>query len=72
LADAGADIIQLSTHTGHKTAQMARRYARRTAVQFQQAAAQRIAARNKPATDNGTPAGATEPNPSKVKYWWAQ
>lgn len=47
LADSGADVIQLSTHTGHRTTQMARRYARPTAAQFEHAAAQRIAARKK-------------------------
>jgi integrase len=54
LADAGADVIDLSTHTTHKTAEMARRYARRTPEQFQRAAAKRLAARNKPKTDDGT------------------
>ncbi len=45
LADAGADLIEMSTHTGHLTTQMARRYARRTTAQFESAAAKRIKAR---------------------------
>jgi integrase len=45
LADAGADVVALSTHTGHLTVEMARRYTRRTADGFQRAAAQRLAAR---------------------------
>jgi len=43
LKDAGADILDMSTHTGHKTATMARRYARPTPTQFQRAAAKRQA-----------------------------
>ncbi len=43
MKDAGADIIDMSTHTGHKTVTMARRYARPTAEQFQRAAAKRQA-----------------------------
>lgn len=45
LSDAGADIIGMSTHTSHRTAQMARRYARPTETQFESAAAKRMAAR---------------------------
>ncbi len=45
LKDAGADVIDMSTHTGHRTLQMARRYARPTEDQFKRAAAKRIAAR---------------------------
>lgn len=48
LSDAGADVIALSTHTGHLTTEMARRYARRTPEQFRQAAAKRLAARKPP------------------------
>lgn len=54
LSDAGADVIDLSTHTTHQTVQMARRYARRTPAQFQRAAAKRLAARNKGKTNDGT------------------
>ncbi len=57
LADAGADVIDMSTHTQHRTVQMARRYARRTPEQFQRAAAKRLAARNKRATTDGTADG---------------
>ncbi len=46
LKDAGADILDMSTHTGHKTVTMARRYARPTTAQFERAAAKRLA--NKP------------------------
>lgn len=45
LADAGADVIDMSTHSTHKTVQMARRYARPTAAQFDRAASKRLAAR---------------------------
>jgi len=41
LADGGADIIELSTHSGHDTVAMARRYARRTPEQFRRAADKR-------------------------------
>lgn len=44
LSDAGADVIALSTHTGHLTTEMARRYARRTPEQFEAAAKLRVAA----------------------------
>ena len=44
LSDAGADVIALSTHTGHLTTSMARRYARRTPEQFEAAAKLRLAA----------------------------
>jgi site-specific recombinase XerD len=47
LSNSGADIIHMSTHTGHKTASMARRYARPSAEQFQQAAAARQASKKK-------------------------
>ena len=43
LSDSGADIISMSTHSGHKTAQMARRYARPRQAQFQNAATKRVA-----------------------------
>ncbi len=43
LSDSGADIIGMSTHSGHKTPQMARRYARPTAEQFTRVAEQRLA-----------------------------
>ena len=42
LSDSGADIISMSTHSGHKTAQMARRYARPTSDQFERAAKGRV------------------------------
>lgn len=42
LADAGADVIEMSTHSTHRTPAMARRYARRTAEQFRLAAAKRV------------------------------
>ncbi len=61
LADAGADVIDMSTHTTHRTIQMARRYARRTPKQFQRAADKRLAARNKTEPDDGTRDGTTEP-----------
>jgi site-specific recombinase XerD len=41
LGDAGVDIIPMSTHSGHQTTQMARRYSRRTTEQFRNAAEQR-------------------------------
>ncbi|MBR0648099.1 tyrosine-type recombinase/integrase [Roseomonas terrae] len=44
LSDAGADVIALSTHTGHETTAMARRYARRTPEQFEAAARLRVEA----------------------------
>lgn len=47
LADAGADIIELSTHSGHDTVAMARRYARRTPEQFRRAADKRSKDENK-------------------------
>jgi integrase len=47
LKDAGADVIDMSTHSGHKTVSMSRRYARRTPEQFRRAAAKRMAARRK-------------------------
>jgi hypothetical protein len=61
LANAGADVIDMSTHTTHRTVQMARRYARRTPEQFQRAAGKRLAARNKTEPDDGTGDGSTEP-----------
>ncbi|GBQ69520.1 hypothetical protein AA103196_2241 [Ameyamaea chiangmaiensis NBRC 103196] len=48
LADGGADIIELSTHSGHDTVTMARRYARRTTEQFRRAADKRSKDGNKP------------------------
>jgi site-specific recombinase XerD len=42
LSDAGADPIGLSTHSGHQTISMARRYARRTPEQFTAAAGKRL------------------------------
>lgn len=44
LSDAGADVVALTTHTGHQTTQMARRYARRTPEQFEAAAKLRVKA----------------------------
>lgn len=55
-----ADLIDMSTHTTHKTVQMARRYARPTAEQFQRAAAKRLAGQNKAGTGDGTADGSTE------------
>ena len=67
LADAGADVIDMSTHSTHKTMEMARRYARPTAAQFDRAASKRVAARkNKTVTDDGTPDGTTEPESAKT------
>lgn len=59
LKDAGADIIDMSTHTGHKTVSMARRYARRTPEQFQRAAGLREGKRheNEANTASGTASG---------------
>ncbi len=37
-------VIEMGTHSAHKTVQMARRYARPTAEQFERAAARRVAA----------------------------
>jgi integrase len=54
LKDAGADIIDMSTHTGHKTVTMARRYARPTAEQFQRAAAKRQANKAKLKDESAT------------------
>jgi hypothetical protein len=42
LSDAGADPIGASTHSGHQTVTMARRYARRTPEQFRAAADKRM------------------------------
>ena len=42
LADAGADIIPMSTHGGHETLQINRRYARPTVAQFRAAAGRRM------------------------------
>ena len=61
LANAGADVIDMSTRTSHRTVQMARRYARRTPEQFERAAGKRLAARNKAETGDGTCDGTTEP-----------
>lgn len=46
LSDGGADPILASTHSGHLTPQMQRRYARRTPEQFAEAAQRRLARRN--------------------------
>jgi hypothetical protein len=43
LADAGASILEMGTHSAHTTVQMARRYARPTAAQFRSAAQKRLA-----------------------------
>lgn len=43
LYDSGVGDIPASTHSGHETARMRRRYARRTVEQFQNAAAARVA-----------------------------
>jgi site-specific recombinase XerD len=61
LSNAGADVIDMSTHTTHQTVQMARRYARRTPEQFKRAAGKRLAARNKTEPNDGTDDGKTEP-----------
>ncbi len=45
LSDSGADVISMSTHSGHKTPQMARRYARPTQDQFTNAARKRLSNR---------------------------
>lgn len=50
LSDAGADVVALTTHTGHQTTQMARRYARRTPEQFEAAAKLRVKAEKKKGT----------------------
>ena len=42
ISDSGGDIIGMSTHGGHKTAEMGRRYARATPEQFARVAAQRV------------------------------
>lgn len=47
LADAGADAIAHSTHAGHLTAEMRRRYVRRTPEQFEAAAKLRLNAERK-------------------------
>lgn len=41
LSDAGVDVIPMSTHSGHQTTQMARRYSRPTTDQFRLAADRR-------------------------------
>lgn len=51
LADAGADDIEATTHSGHMTATMRRRYARRTPEQFRSAAKKRLAARERSGDD---------------------
>ena len=51
---AGADLIDLSTHTGHKTAAMARCYTRPTAEQFERAAEKPNAHKNRMKTSDGT------------------
>jgi site-specific recombinase XerD len=57
LSDSGADIISMSTHSGHKTAQMARRYARPTTKQFERAAGQRLQHLGEKAERPGKPQG---------------
>jgi integrase len=47
LADAGATDIQMGPHSGHLTAEMRRRYARRTPEQFEGAAELRLAQERK-------------------------
>lgn len=47
LSDAGADVVAMSTHTGHETTAMARRYARRTPAQFEAAAKLRMTAEDR-------------------------
>lgn len=46
LSDGGAGLIELSTHSGHDTVAMARRYSRRTLEQFRIAARKRIEGQN--------------------------
>ncbi|MFT8245387.1 tyrosine-type recombinase/integrase [Roseomonas sp. BN140053] len=57
LADGGADLIEMSTHTGHRDAKMARRYARPTAAQMESGAKKRLAGRQKAARETGGEAG---------------
>ncbi|EHM01222.1 site-specific recombinase, phage integrase family [Acetobacteraceae bacterium AT-5844] len=47
MADGGADVIEMSSHTGHRDVKMARRYARPTAAQAEGAAKKRLAAQNR-------------------------
>ena len=65
LNDAGADIIAMSTHSGHKDPRMARRYARRTPEQFQRAAAMRQA--RKIAKNNENEASTASEPPSELR-----
>ena len=48
MADAEVSILDMSTYSTHATTKMARRHSRRTAEQFQRAAAKRIAGRKPP------------------------
>lgn len=53
LADAGADVLAISSHTGHQTMEMARRYARPSAAQAERAARARVAQRAQARTKSG-------------------
>jgi hypothetical protein len=57
LSDSGADIIGMSSHSGHKTAQMARRYARPTTEQLERVAAVRLEHMGKKVARSGKPSG---------------
>lgn len=48
MADAEVSIMDMSTHSTHATIEMARRYSRKTAEQFQRAAAKRLARQKQP------------------------
>jgi hypothetical protein len=63
MKDGGADVIDMATHSGHRTLAMARRYAKPSVEQFKRAAGYR----NRPKTDDGTSDGTTEPVPTKEK-----
>lgn len=62
-----ADPSDMSTRTTHKTVQMALRYARPTAEQFQRAAAKQMVGQNKAGTGDGTADGSTELPSSRGK-----
>ncbi len=54
MADAGASIMDMSTHSTHSTMEMARRYSRKTPEQFERAAAVRIAGKRPKKPSDGT------------------
>jgi integrase len=50
LKDADVDVLDMATHSGHRTLTMAHRYNRPSTEQFRRAAGKRVARRKKPST----------------------